>query len=88
MSKLAQPDVLRYLQIKTRSVYMLVLNRCVGESIIIDNNIHVKIISLQGGQVRLGIEAPRNIQVHREEIFQRIQSQQKADEVKNINNAA
>ena len=51
---------------------MLVLTRKVGESINIGNNIKVTIINMDGGQVRLGIEAPRDVIVHREEIYIKI----------------
>ena len=51
---------------------MLILTRRVGEAIIIDNNIKVTVLSVNGQQVRLGIDAPREINVHREEIQQRV----------------
>ncbi len=51
---------------------MLVLTRKVGESINIGNDIKITIINLEGGQVRLGIEAPRDVIVHREEIYNKI----------------
>jgi carbon storage regulator len=53
---------------------MLVLSRRLGESLLIGDNITVKVLDMQGGQVRIGIEAPRNISVHREEVKQRIDS--------------
>lgn len=57
---------------------MLVLTRKVGESIMIGDGIEVKIIGIDGDQVKLGIEAPRHIKVHRQEIFEAIQSENKA----------
>lgn len=51
---------------------MLILTRKIGESIIIDDNIQVKIVDVQGGQVRIGIEAPSSIDIYREEIYNRI----------------
>ncbi len=51
---------------------MLVLSRRLGESLQIGDNITVKVLDMQGGQVRIGIEAPRSISVHREEVKQRI----------------
>ena len=51
---------------------MLILTRKVGESINIGNDIKVTVVSFEGGQVRLGIEAPRDVIVHREEIYNRI----------------
>lgn len=57
---------------------MLVLTRKVGESIMIGDGIEVKIIGIDGDQVKLGIEAPRHIKVHRQEIFETIQEENKA----------
>ena len=57
---------------------MLVLTRKLGESIRIGDNIIVKIVDLDGRHVKLGIEAPRSIAVNREEIFERIQRENKA----------
>lgn len=51
---------------------MLVLMRKEGETIAIGNDITVTIVSIQGGQVRVGINAPRDVEVHREEVWQRI----------------
>ena len=51
---------------------MLILARSPGDSIIIGDNITVKIVSVFGNQVKIGIEAPKDIPVHREEVHQRI----------------
>ena len=51
---------------------MLVLSRKQGESIIIGGDIVVTIVEVRGGQVRVGIDAPRSIDVHREEIYQEV----------------
>jgi len=48
---------------------MLILTRKLGESITIGDNIKVTVVDIKGKQVRLGIEAPKNVSVHREEIF-------------------
>lgn len=56
---------------------MLVLARKKGQSIIIGDNIEVSIIDIQGDQVRLGIDAPKNISIHRKEIFVEIQEENK-----------
>ena len=50
---------------------MLVLTRKIGESLIIDDQITVTVMSIQGNQVRLGIDAPRDVDIYREEIFPR-----------------
>lgn len=57
---------------------MLVLTRKLGESIRIGDNVIVKIVDLDGRHVKLGIEAPRSISVNREEIYERIQKENKA----------
>ncbi|MDH4229673.1 MAG: carbon storage regulator CsrA [Nitrospirota bacterium] len=51
---------------------MLILTRKLGEGIVIGPDIVVRVVEVKGGQVKLGIEAPRNTSVHREEIFRRI----------------
>lgn len=54
---------------------MLILTRKSDESIIIGNNIKVKILKVQGNQVHLGIEAPRDLSVYREEIYEQIRKE-------------
>jgi carbon storage regulator len=56
---------------------MLVLSRKPGESIVIDGRITVKIIRLDGDMVKLGIEAPREVPVHRQEVYDEIQRNNK-----------
>jgi len=51
---------------------MLVLSRKKGQSIMIGNDIEISIIDIQGEQVRIGINAPRNVTVHRKEVFEEI----------------
>lgn len=53
---------------------MLILTRKAGESIIIDDKILVKIVDIQGGQIRVGIEAPSSIDIYRKEIYDKIHS--------------
>ncbi|MDH3718624.1 MAG: carbon storage regulator CsrA [Planctomycetota bacterium] len=55
---------------------MLVLSRRAGESIMIGSNIEIRLLESRGGRVRLGINAPPHIPVHRQEIFQRIARRQ------------
>jgi carbon storage regulator len=52
---------------------MLILTRRVGERLMIGDKITVCVLSVRGSQVRVGIEAPANVAVHREEIYKRIQ---------------
>ena len=56
---------------------MLVLTRKIGEAIAIDDDIKIVIVQIKGGNVRLGIEAPRNTKIHREEVYLAIQDQNK-----------
>jgi carbon storage regulator len=58
---------------------MLVLTRRQGESIVIGNDIKITVVSLGPGRVKLGIEAPPNVRVDREEIHARIVQEQSAD---------
>lgn len=52
---------------------MLILTRRVGETLMIGEQITVTVLGVKGNQVRVGISAPKDVSVHREEIFQRIQ---------------
>ena len=60
---------------------MLILTRKIGESLVIGDNVIVRLLSIKGNQVRLGIEAPQNVSVHREEIYHRIRETLKQFEV-------
>ncbi len=57
---------------------MLVLTRKVNQSIVIGEGIEVVVLEVRGEQVRLGIRAPRNVTVHRKEIFDQIQAENEA----------
>lgn len=57
---------------------MLVLSRKTNESIIIGENIEIKVLAIEGDQVKLGIVAPKAVKVHRSEVFELIQEQNKA----------
>lgn len=54
---------------------MLVLTRKLGESIAIDDHIKIVVVQIKGKQVRLGIKAPKETKIHREEVYQAIQEQ-------------
>lgn len=57
---------------------MLILTRRVGESIIMGDDIEINVLSIKAHQVRLGITAPKNLSVHREEIYKKIQEEKRA----------
>jgi carbon storage regulator len=57
---------------------VLVLTRKSGQKIIIGDNIRIAVLEIQGDQVRIGIQAPRDITIHREEIYEEIQKENKA----------
>ncbi len=58
---------------------MLVLSRKPGESVTIGDEVRITVLSISGKQVRIGIEAPSDIAVHREEIYNKIASEQNED---------
>ena len=58
---------------------MLILTRRVGESLMIGDEVNVTVLGIRGNQVRIGVDAPKDVAVHREEIYDRIQ-QEKTDD--------
>jgi carbon storage regulator len=55
---------------------MLILTRRVGETLMIGNDVTVTVLGVKGNQVRIGINAPKTIAVHREEIYERVKREQ------------
>ena len=66
---------------------MLILTRRVGETLVVGDDVTVTVLGVKGNQVRLGVNAPKDVSVHREEIYQRIQNEKKAEAEKNIGNS-
>ena len=59
---------------------MLVLTRKVGESLIIGDNIKITICAVNNSQIRVGIQAPKDIEIHREEIYEKIKKEKKVSD--------
>jgi len=58
---------------------MLILTRRVGETLMVGDEVSVTVLGVKGNQVRIGINAPKDVSVHREEIYLRIQQEQEQD---------
>jgi len=52
---------------------MLILTRRIGETLMVGDDVAITVLGVKGNQIRLGVDAPKNVSVHREEIYQRIQ---------------
>jgi carbon storage regulator len=57
---------------------VLILTRRVGETLMIGNDVTVTVLGIKGSQVRLGINAPKDVEVHREEVYERVQAEKRA----------
>lgn len=57
---------------------MLVLTRKAGESIVIGNEVVITVLEIRGGQIRIGVDAPRDLSVHRAEIYQQVMAENQA----------
>lgn len=67
---------------------MLILTRRVGETLMIGDDVTVTVLGVKGNQVRIGVNAPKEIAVHREEIYERIQREQENAAKASVNSAA
>jgi carbon storage regulator len=61
-----------------RDETMLILTRRVGETVVIGDEVQVTVLGVKGNQVRLGVNAPRDVSVHRQEIYDRIRKEQES----------
>ncbi|MEH6625131.1 MAG: carbon storage regulator CsrA [Motiliproteus sp.] len=59
---------------------MLILTRRVGETLMVGDDVTVTVLGVKGNQVRIGVNAPKEVSVHREEIYQRIQKEKENNE--------
>lgn len=59
---------------------VLILTRKIGESVIINEDITVTVLGIKGNQIRIGVDAPRHVSVHREEIYQRVKKEELEEE--------
>jgi carbon storage regulator len=66
---------------------MLILTRRIGESVMIGDDVSITVLAVKGNQVRVGIDAPKHISVHREEVYERVKAAKAADLAPAINRA-
>ena len=65
---------------------MLVLSRTKDESVVINNNIRIVVVEIRGDKVRLGVEAPKEVPVHRSEVYEAINSDDPDKTIPSVNN--
>ena len=71
-------------QLSVREKNMLILTRRIGETLIIGDDVNITVLGVKGNQVRLGINAPKDVSVHREEIYLRIQQEKQGSDTEEV----
>ena len=64
---------------------MLILTRRIGETLMVGDDVTITVLGVKGNQVRIGVNAPKDVAVHREEIYERIQSEKAGNGAENEN---
>ena len=67
---------------------MLILTRRIGETLMIGDEVTVTVLGVKGNQVRIGVNAPKEVAVHREEIYDRIKQEQKTSHVPSVDDSS
>ena len=62
---------------------MLILTRRIGETLMVGDDVTITVLGVKGNQVRIGVNAPKDVAVHREEIYERIQSEKSGNDTEN-----
>ena len=62
---------------------MLILTRRIGETLMVGDDVTIRVLGVKGNQVRIGVNAPKDVAVHREEIYERIQSEKAGNDTEN-----
>lgn len=60
---------------------MLILSRRINQAIIINDHVKVHVLAVQGQQIKLGFEAPKDVEIHRKEVFERIQKEKNIEDI-------